>query len=145
MSDDDYEVGYAKPPKHTRFKRGECSNPRGRPRAPRRALIPSQLRKDILQAADELIEVKTATGRRKLTKQQLIIAAITNGAAKANPTCLRLWIKLFETALQERFEAYPTVRLVDMLLQAVEDPRLDPDPQTVRALDAHLKCTKRSY
>src|ERR1700730_2267834 len=27
----DFEVGYAKPPRHTRFKRGQSGNPRGRP------------------------------------------------------------------------------------------------------------------
>lgn len=31
----DYEVGYAKPPKETRFKKGESGNPRGRPRKPK--------------------------------------------------------------------------------------------------------------
>jgi hypothetical protein len=34
MSDDqhDYKVGYRRPPKHTRFKKGQSGNPRGRPR-----------------------------------------------------------------------------------------------------------------
>jgi hypothetical protein len=35
MTDDDardYKVGYKKPPLHTRFKKGQSSNPRGRPR-----------------------------------------------------------------------------------------------------------------
>ena len=33
MSDDEgYRVGYGKPPKHTRFKKGESGNPKGRPR-----------------------------------------------------------------------------------------------------------------
>jgi Family of unknown function (DUF5681) len=27
----DYEVGYGKPPRHTRFKKGQSGNPRGRP------------------------------------------------------------------------------------------------------------------
>ena len=27
-----YEVGYGKPPKHTRFKKGQSGNPKGRPR-----------------------------------------------------------------------------------------------------------------
>jgi hypothetical protein len=27
----DYEVGYGKPPRHTRFKSGQSGNPRGRP------------------------------------------------------------------------------------------------------------------
>ena len=26
----DYEVGYGKPPKHSRFRKGVCANPRGR-------------------------------------------------------------------------------------------------------------------
>ncbi|MEN0653996.1 MULTISPECIES: DUF5681 domain-containing protein [Hyphobacterium] len=31
-SEDDYEVGYGKPPKSTRFKKGQSGNPRGRPK-----------------------------------------------------------------------------------------------------------------
>lgn len=31
----DYEVGYAKPPKHTRFKPGQSGNPGGRPKGSR--------------------------------------------------------------------------------------------------------------
>jgi len=27
----DYEVGYGQPPHHTRFKKGQSGNPRGRP------------------------------------------------------------------------------------------------------------------
>lgn len=29
----DYEVGYGRPPKHTRFKKGRSGNPKGRPKA----------------------------------------------------------------------------------------------------------------
>jgi hypothetical protein len=31
--DGPYEIGYCKPPKHTRFKPGQSGNPRGRPKA----------------------------------------------------------------------------------------------------------------
>jgi len=31
-SDDDYEIGYKKPPRATRFQKGQSGNPRGRPR-----------------------------------------------------------------------------------------------------------------
>ncbi|WP_233493474.1 DUF5681 domain-containing protein, partial [Ruegeria atlantica] len=35
MSDDtkEFEVGYGKPPKATRFKKGQSGNPKGRPKA----------------------------------------------------------------------------------------------------------------
>lgn len=29
--DDEYDVGYRKPPKHSQFKKGQSGNPRGRP------------------------------------------------------------------------------------------------------------------
>jgi len=32
MSDREYEVGYCKPPKHSRFKQGQSGNPNGRPK-----------------------------------------------------------------------------------------------------------------
>lgn len=37
--DDDrgYEVGYGKPPRHTRFRKGRSGNPRGRPRGAKNA------------------------------------------------------------------------------------------------------------
>lgn len=143
MSDDQSPLPPAR--KDTRFKKGTSGNPKGRPLKPRRALIPSQLRKDILQVADEEHELRTANGVRKVTKQQLIIMAISNGAAKGNPTCLRMWMKIFESALDQRRAAYPTVQLIEMLLDEVEDPRFDPKPETVRALDAHLKRIKKKY
>lgn len=31
-NENDYDVGYAKPPKHTQFRKGQSGNPKGRPR-----------------------------------------------------------------------------------------------------------------
>lgn len=31
-SDDEYEVGYGKPPQRTQFKKGQTGNPKGRPK-----------------------------------------------------------------------------------------------------------------
>ncbi len=32
VGDDDYEVGYRKPPEHAKFKKGKSGNPKGRPK-----------------------------------------------------------------------------------------------------------------
>ena len=35
MAKNDYEVGYGKPPRHTRFKKGQSENPKGRSKGTR--------------------------------------------------------------------------------------------------------------
>jgi len=53
----DYEVGYGKPPRHSRFKKGESSaNPRGRPRKEMATLLFEGLNKKV---------VVTENGRRR--------------------------------------------------------------------------------
>jgi Family of unknown function (DUF5681) len=44
----DYEVGYGKPPKHSRFRKGGCANPRGRGR--RRPFEAEEILKEVLFA-----------------------------------------------------------------------------------------------
>jgi Family of unknown function (DUF5681) len=41
--DSDYQVGYGKPPQHTRFKKGESGNPAGRPRHAQRQVRRAQV------------------------------------------------------------------------------------------------------
>jgi hypothetical protein len=45
----DYDVGYGKPPKHSRFKKGVCPNPRGRGKTPG------------FQLSEAILRVMTAT------------------------------------------------------------------------------------
>jgi hypothetical protein len=44
----DYEVGYGKPPKHSRFRKGVCANPRGRGK--RRPFEAEEILKEVLFA-----------------------------------------------------------------------------------------------
>lgn len=53
-----FEVGYGKPPAHTRFKPGQSGNPRGRPKAQR------NLASEVAQALAMPVPV-TINGRRK--------------------------------------------------------------------------------
>src|SRR6266581_1429571 len=58
----DYEVGYGKPPRHSRFVKGQSGNPRGRP--PGAKNLVTLLNK----ALNELVIVTEDGGRRKITK-----------------------------------------------------------------------------
>lgn len=55
---DEYEVGYGKPPKYTRFQKGKSPNPSGRPKG-------SKNRKDMLQRTIMAPVTLTVNGKRK--------------------------------------------------------------------------------
>ena len=74
----DYEVGYGKPPLHTRFQKGRSGNPKGRPRG-RKNL--SSLLNDALNGSVIVVE----NGRRKkITKREAIITQLVNKSASAD-------------------------------------------------------------
>src|SRR5437868_15411219 len=63
----DYEVGYGKPPRHSRFKRGQSGNPRGRARGAK------NLRTLLSEALNECVIVTENGGRRKGTQREATI------------------------------------------------------------------------
>ena len=74
----DYAVGYGKPPRHTRFKKGQSGNPRGRPSGSK------NLSTLLTEALNEVVIVAENGGRRKITKRQAIITQLVNQSAKAD-------------------------------------------------------------
>ena len=62
----DYEVGYGKPPRHTRFKKGEASaNPLGRPR--------KNLAASLVEGLNKKVVVTENGRRRKIAVREAIL------------------------------------------------------------------------
>lgn len=74
-SDQDYDVGYGKPPKHSQFKPGHSGNPNGRPNGAKS--LSTLLRK----ALNERIEVNKGGKRLKRSKLDIAIEQLVNKAA----------------------------------------------------------------
>src|SRR6267378_3763504 len=84
-SECDYQVGYGKPPRHTRFKRGQSGNPRGRPREAKNLLT---------EALNERVIVAENEGRRKITKREAIITQLVNRSAKADLRAIKILLDI---------------------------------------------------
>jgi uncharacterized protein DUF5681 len=86
----DYEVGYGKPPHHTRFKRGRSGNPRGRPSGSKN--LPTLLN----DALNEPVVVAENGGRRKISKRQAIITQLVNRSAKSDLRATKILLDIIQ-------------------------------------------------
>ncbi|GLV28373.1 hypothetical protein TomTYG75_08960 [Sphingobium sp. TomTYG75] len=77
MTDDDYEVGYGKPPVATRFRPGQSGNPNGRKRKPK----PQTALKPIFR---EVLEEAVTLNGRKYTPMQVVVRSLMNKAMKGD-------------------------------------------------------------
>lgn len=92
-----YEVGYGKPPTHSRFKPGQSGNPRGRPKGAKtkRPALHEERMKDII--LDEAYrEITVRDGNRDITvpMAQAVVRAMSVKAAKGDHRSQRLFAEL---------------------------------------------------
>jgi len=80
----DYEVGYGKPPRHTRFRKGQSGNPRGRPSGSK------NLKTLLNDALNEPVVVTEEGRRRKITKREAIVTQLVNRSATADLRALKI-------------------------------------------------------
>jgi len=83
-SDKDYEVGFGKPPVHTRFRPGQSGNPKGRPKKTK------DLDKLMDRELSRSIRVNENGESKTVTIREAIIRTIVVAAAKGDPKALRM-------------------------------------------------------
>lgn len=96
---DNYEVGYGRPPKHARFKKGQSGNPRGRRKRSK------NLETLVQQELDTAITVKEGGCEKRITKREAIVMRIVNGALAGHPRQLEFLFKLAtKTGIPDPFD-----------------------------------------
>ena len=91
MSQRNYDVGYGKPPRHSRFKKGEPSaNPRGRPRKNMTALL--------VEGLNKKVTVTENGRRRKVTLREAITSQLINQSASADLRATKMLLDLIKDA-----------------------------------------------
>ena len=82
------EVGYCKPPKHTRFKPGQSGHPSGRPRGQR------NFRTAVREALQEKVAIREGDRQRKLSKMDAIIQVALTKALRGDAKGLAAIVQL---------------------------------------------------
>ena len=91
----DHEVGYGRPPRHSRFRKGRSGNPRGRPRGSK------NLATLFAEALDETVAVKEDGRRRAISKREAIVKQLVNRSAGADLAAMRILLGMVQ-ALEAR-------------------------------------------
>jgi hypothetical protein len=114
----EYEVGYGKPPRHTRFKKGRSGNPRGR------APGAKNLKTLLIQALNEFVIVTDNGGHRKITKREAIVTQLVNRSATADLRAIKILVDLVGDVEGHTEPASPETPAVVLLPDNNRDPEL---------------------
>jgi Family of unknown function (DUF5681) len=98
MTKNCYEVGYGKPPLHTRFRKGQSGNPKGRGKGRKNfATI-------FMKAMRQSVTITENGKRRKISKLDAAVTQLANDAARGDKKAIQLVFALLQ-ALQPAIEA----------------------------------------
>lgn len=101
---DDYEVGYGKPPKRTRFQKGTSGNPSGRPKGAKTMIAADDIENLILSEAYRTVEVTENGKRQKLNMVQAALRSLAVNAAKGDFKAQKMFLTHVQT-IEARREA----------------------------------------
>jgi hypothetical protein len=85
---DDYDVGYRKPPKSSRWRKGQSGNRSGRKKGVR------NLKTELTEELDEIINIKEQGLARTITKQRALIKAMTAKAVQGDTRAANILINM---------------------------------------------------
>lgn len=106
-ADDDYKVGYRKPPKHSQFQPGQSGNPKGRPKGSR------NFKSDVLDTLKTPIPVTQDGKKRKVSTQKAALMRLREKALSGDHRALDRLLELARLYNDEEMARTDTSRSPD--------------------------------
>ena len=102
-NDEGFDIGYGKPPRNRRFRKGRSGNPKGRPKGT------LNLATVLERALREPVVIDENGLRRTITKMEAAVKQLVNRAASGDLAALRQLLALVASA-EQRFSDAQTER-----------------------------------
>lgn len=115
---DDYDVGYGKPPKHSQFKSGQSGNPKGRPKGAK------NLKTYLHQEAMTIVEYKENGQIQKASKLKILVMQLFSESLKGKSAS--------QKAILELLEKYPLAE------SAQDSTEQELGPEDLKNIDDHI-------
>ena len=96
-----HDVGYCKPPLHTRFRKGQSGNPKGRGKGTKNFAT------TLMKAMSEPVTINENGNRKKISKLAAAVTQLANDAARGDKKSIQLTFAWLQT-LEPRIEAQET-------------------------------------
>jgi Family of unknown function (DUF5681) len=116
-NDGEYEVGFKRPPVHTRFKKGESGNQKGRPKGTK------NLKTDLHEELNEWITIKEGERTKKISKQRAFLKTVLSKAMKgdgrAGATLVTILSRTTDLSATDANPATPISEQEEELLKAL--------------------------
>ncbi|MCG8509588.1 MAG: DUF5681 domain-containing protein [Rhodospirillales bacterium] len=122
MAENEYEIGYKKPPKHTQFKPGQSGNSRGRPKGAK------DLKTELMEELSEKISIKESGQPKKVSKQRAVFKTITARAVQGDTRAANILVNLMFRLLHDETDAPANMNLTaadEAILTRFEQQVLD--------------------
>ena len=122
--DDEYKVGYRRPPKHSQFKKGRSGNPGGRRKQP--LSMPEAICKQL----GERVTIREGGVAKRMPKSEVIARQVVNKAMTGDPKAINL-VQTEMRRLQSTPANLPPEIEVTLVLE---------DEETLRAMEERRRA-----
>ncbi len=110
-----YEVGYGRPPSHSRFKSGVSGNPSGRPKGT------PNLKTLFNRILKEEVSLREGAEVRKVTKAEALMRGLILGALKGDTRSLGTLFRLAEQTGQFQETSQPITQITRVIVGWKDD------------------------